>query len=461
MTAKSFLKENVSGFSKRQVLGIGIGALVLISTSIYVGFGLSTQNKMAVASRVDGVDVGLMTKSQAVDRFSDHVIDIQNAKGETVKHVKLSSLISKSEFEADYDTLHAKQHPWLLNLTGKLRYNRVPKSIDKRVGVVAAAIPSTDQAATNASAKYVDGAVSVTQAKAGTRIVVDKLQTQLVRALKSGNTVISRESLVEQPKITATSAEFQKAKTALETTVGQTDTIKYADKSTTIDQTKLQSMVYVDGDAVKVDRDAVKSYVIDLNKSVSTKNKPFKFQTHAGELINTTSTGSFGWTIDIDKTTEAIASQLTTSSGFTVTADLVGTGKNVAMGVGGTYVEVSIAEQHEWVYQGGKLILDSDVVTGLPSNGHDTPKGVYYIWSKQRNATLRGTNDDGSSYASPVGYWMPIDDTGVGLHDSPWQPQYGGKWYLSHGSHGCVNNPPAFAATLFAAVSLDEPVVIY
>ena len=56
---------------------------------------------------------------------------------------------------------------------------------------------------------------------------------------------------------------------------------------------------------------------------------------------------------------------------------------------------------------------------------------------------------------------MPIDDTGVGIHDSPWQPRYGGDWYLTHGSHGCVNTPPDVVGKVYAAVPLHTAVVIY
>ena len=55
---------------------------------------------------------------------------------------------------------------------------------------------------------------------------------------------------------------------------------------------------------------------------------------------------------------------------------------------------------------------------------------------------------------------MPIDNTGVGLHDSPWQPKYGGDWYLAHGSHGCVNTPPKTMAKLFDLVAIGTPVIV-
>ncbi|KLD59543.1 hypothetical protein WP50_17595, partial [Lactiplantibacillus plantarum] len=77
---------------------------------------------------------------------------------------------------------------------------------------------------------------------------------------------------------------------------------------------------------------------------------------------------------------------------------------------------------------------------------------VWYIWNKEKNATLKGDNDDGSSYSQPVSYWMPIDDTGEGIHDASWQTAYGGTWYKKHGSHGCVNTPPSVMKKVFAYV---------
>jgi Uncharacterized protein conserved in bacteria len=56
---------------------------------------------------------------------------------------------------------------------------------------------------------------------------------------------------------------------------------------------------------------------------------------------------------------------------------------------------------------------------------------------------------------------MPIDDTGVGIHDSSWQPQYGGTWYKKHGSHGCVNTPPSKIAAVYANVKVGTPVLVF
>lgn len=111
-----------------------------------------------------------------------------------------------------------------------------------------------------------------------------------------------------------------------------------------------------------------------------------------------------------------------------------------------------------WYYKDGKLALETDIVSGKPNT--PTPKGVFYVWNKERNATLRGLNEDGTKYASPVDYWMPIDWEGVGIHDSNWQPTYGGDWWKQNGSHGCINTPPNVMKTLYDMIEVGTPVIV-
>ena len=103
--------------------------------------------------------------------------------------------------------------------------------------------------------------------------------------------------------------------------------------------------------------------------------------------------------------------------------------------IGNTYVEISLSGQHIWFYKDGKLIIDSDVVTGNVSAGHTTPPGVFRLNYKERNAVLKGED-----YETPVSYWMPFNG-GIGLHDATWRTEFGGDIYLTSGSHGCVNAP--------------------
>ena len=120
-----------------------------------------------------------------------------------------------------------------------------------------------------------------------------------------------------------------------------------------------------------------------------------------------------------------------------------------------TYIEVSINDQHLWYYKDGKLLMESNVVTGnLGTN--DTPIGVYFIDSMFHGMAFNG----GLSSKN----WMKFTARGHGLHDATWRPDSdfeSAETYKGRGSHGCVNLPLEFSSKLFDAVDIGTVVVIY
>ncbi len=123
-----------------------------------------------------------------------------------------------------------------------------------------------------------------------------------------------------------------------------------------------------------------------------------------------------------------------------------------------TRVEVSITNQKVYYVEKGKVKLRTDVVTGGGNNA--TPCGIFNLYYKERNATLKGNNDDGSKYASKVSYWMPFNG-GIGLHDASWRSTFGGSIYQSNGSHGCINMPSDQAKKLYQYISAGTLVYVY
>lgn len=126
--------------------------------------------------------------------------------------------------------------------------------------------------------------------------------------------------------------------------------------------------------------------------------------------------------------------------------------------VGDTYIEVSIKEQHMWFYKNGKLLVETDVVTGNDDGYHNTPTGVYSIFQKQSPATLVGPG-----YSSPVSYWMAFTYSGCGIHDASWRSarEFGGTTYKGNGSHGCVNTPYNKVKTIYQNASIGTKVILY
>ena len=213
---------------------------------------------------------------------------------------------------------------------------------------------------------------------------------------------------------------------------------------------------------VSVNEDKVGDYVEKLGQKYNTMGASRKFTTAYGSKINVYG-GDYGWKIYFDKEKAKLIKNI--KSGKDVKREPVysyrGKVRNSAKDdIGDSYVEVSISSQEIWLYVKGKQILNSSVVTGDPTQGHETYRGIYAITYKQSPATLTGPNAGGGSYSSKVTYWMPFNG-GQGLHDATWRSSFGGSIYRGNGSHGCVNCPYSVAAVLYKYVDTGFPVVIY
>ena len=128
------------------------------------------------------------------------------------------------------------------------------------------------------------------------------------------------------------------------------------------------------------------------------------------------------------------------------------------------FILLDISEQRLIYFKNKKVILDTNVVTGF-KNKHDTPDGHYvlYVSNKEVDRTLRGYNDDGSRYESPVDYWMPfITSRGIGFHDASWrsEDEFNDSTYIYNGSHGCVNMRHEDAKLLYNKLNKDTDVIV-
>ncbi|WP_338934584.1 L,D-transpeptidase family protein [Lactobacillus helveticus] len=214
-----------------------------------------------------------------------------------------------------------------------------------------------------------------------------------------------------------------------------------------------------------------------IDKEVSTLHKSYEFTVPVGNKVKgktiTVENKTWGWGVYVKKARrlilQAFADGKTTFDG---TDAIYGVGYSTyAHGygksnheLGNTYAVVSLKKQEVWLVRKGKLVAHlDDVVTGTMegSKGDQTPRGVWYIHYKESPSTLRGTNDDGSSYASPVKYWMPFTLSGCGFHDASWRTDWSKKAYLRGGSHGCVNVKPSEIRKVWNNISKNEPVIIY
>ncbi|MDR3258870.1 MAG: L,D-transpeptidase/peptidoglycan binding protein [Fusobacteriaceae bacterium] len=205
----------------------------------------------------------------------------------------------------------------------------------------------------------------------------------------------------------------------------------------------------------------VDEYVSSLAKEVNTAGKERIFtSTLRGDIK--VKGGSYGWRIDQKHEKimliGEIFNQINASREpiyYTREFDKNG-------GIGDTYVEIDLSNQHVYYYINGVLFMDTPCVSGTMTKKRATPGGVFTLYYKEPNRVLRGKKQpDGTyEYEAPVSYWMPFNG-GVGLHDANWRSRFGGKIYVNAGSHGCINLPPKKAAVMYGAINVGIPVVVF
>lgn len=284
--------------------------------------------------------------------------------------------------------------------------------------------------------------------------------------------------LPNKQKYTYKSAALTEAKKKLEQLQKASVTYNIAGQSYALKAADLiGEATYKDGKYQLNDTKNLTAKMNEIDKSVKTLNKSYKFTVPSGTSVNgktiTVTNKSYGWAIYVKKAVAAVEKAFTDGTttidgsnyiygeGYSTYAHGYGKSNN---GIGKNYVVVSISKQELWVVRNNRVVVHlTDVVTGTQEGGSSnrTPKGVWYIMYKESPSTLRGYNDDGTKYSSKVKYWMPFTLSGCGLHDASWRTDWSKTAYLTGGSHGCVNIRPAEIKSVWKNVSTNEAVIVY
>lgn len=425
---------------------------------------------------IDNVHIGGKTPTEAVQLIQDHLSNkrykvIENHKQITTFTSKQAGVHSPTKSELSQIMIRQNSLAWPLHLimtdtnTHNLNINNPNKKSLNHVAqhIIKTANQTKRTTSKNSQIAYRNGRFIITRPIYGTTVTLANTIMALKQVLKSNIPQLQLRNSYVKPIITTKNTSIRHAKIAAQKIIDHTLIFNIAGKKIKISTNILANWITTSKGELILKPKLITQYLTALSKKYSTVTKTRHFKTTNSGTVNVPA-GLYGWSIQIAATIKRLKPLILNnmqSQNITLTPIIQGTGyhKN-GSDIGKTYVEVSKVKQHMWIYKNGHLIISTAVVTGKPPKG-TTPSGVYCVWNKQRNATLRGLNDDGSKYASKVSYWMPVDNTGVGIHDSPWQPQYGGTWYKSHGSHGCVNTPPSVMKKVFATVKLNTPVIIY
>ena len=122
-------------------------------------------------------------------------------------------------------------------------------------------------------------------------------------------------------------------------------------------------------------------------------------------------------------------------------------------------IEVSYQEQKLYYYEDGKLIFDSDIVTGNEST-EIIPYGTYHVLYMTEDATLIGAD-----YEKHVEYWIGFDkETGghmIGFHDASWRTVFGGDEWITVPTLACINMPTEKVKQLYGSVEPGTEIRIH
>lgn len=292
----------------------------------------------------------------------------------------------------------------------------------------------------------------------GSRIKEDVLKEQVRAAAETLTETVDLEEAgcYEEPSLTVDSPEITELTAKLDQWFATEVTYEFGSQTEVVDSSVVTGFIQLDGCEASLSEEAVRAWVAGLADRRDTYKKSRQFNSTLRGVI-TVSGGNYGW--QIDQETETAALLASVEKGETAAKQPAWSREGKAWGdnndVGDTYIEVDMGAQHMWAYKDGALLIDTDVVTGNISRNYGTPSMVAAIQYKDRNAVLRGDN-----YATPVKYWMPFYGN-YGIHDASWRREFGGTVYLTNGSHGCVNTPPAAMKVIFENMDSGTPVVLY
>ncbi len=268
---------------------------------------------------------------------------------------------------------------------------------------------------------------------------------------------LEQEGCYKEVSIKADSKELKRVLKTLNRYVKTEITYQFGEKTEVLDGDLIHQFLRrkKNSNQITLSDGFIKEYIKNLARKYDTFGKSREFKTNSGKQI-TISGGDYGWWMDQAKEFKELKKLI--ERGKKKERKPIYFQKAVEYGkldYGNTYVEINLNAQHMYFYKNGKKVLETDVVTGNPSRGNESPTGIFGVMYKEHGAVLRGED-----YETPVEFWMPFSGD-VGLHDATWRSSFGGNIYRSNGSHGCINMPYAKAKQLFQMIEQGTPVICY
>ncbi|WP_394522890.1 L,D-transpeptidase family protein [Lacrimispora sp. JR3] len=451
--------------------GAAVAAAGLISALAYIQMSRAYEKVFFPNTTINEMDVSKKSveevKNMIASSIGGYKLTIQERGGDT-EELKGSDIGLESEFDGTLEKLLAEQKPlsWgkhlkkhqSFELGTMIRYHE--DKFNKAVSALSCMTEEPEEKVRDAAvSEYVSGqGYHIIPAAEGKQVDPEKIKAVISDAVMNLKPEISLDEagVYISPKVRTDDPKLVEKVQTMNRYVNTTITYKFGNEKKVLNGDTISKWIKTDESGkVYLDSKSVLAFVKKLADQYDTAYKAKNLKTSYGQNVRITG-GNYGWRINQSSEANELAELIRT--GNSQSREPVYKQKAASHGsqdYGNTYVEINLTAQHLYFYKDGKLVVESDFVSGNESKGWSTPAGAYSLTYKERNATLKGEN-----YRTPVSYWMPFNGN-IGLHDAKWRSSFGGSIFKTSGSHGCINLPPAVAKTIFENISAGIPVLCY
>ena len=460
------------------------GSIIAVILAVYIGGMLYLEGKFFANTTVNGIDVAYSTASKIEKGIaataSKYQIELQGRNG--INEVILGTSIDYSYvFKGEVQGFLEEQRLYLWPLSffkdtefyfeNSIEYNR--EKLAEQARMLRYFDKEFYDEPENAEMVFNGIRYEIKEEKQGNKPIGKAVGQALSEAVNRGDVFLDldEEQYYEAPEITT---EDKKLQTLVENmnAYANIEVVYRFDKGVqeVLDGSIIHKWLHVDENGtVSLDEEKVAFYVDYLADHYDTSGKTREFQTNDGSWVSVNG-GSYGWLIDREAETQELTELLHTSK-----ARAKNHTKNQTMrqpvyareavsransDMGEDYIEIDLTKQYLWMYIGGEVVLETNIVSGTYNvSRKKTPPGTFTLYYKQSPAILRG-DYPGDSYETPVRYWMPFNN-GIGLHDATWRGRFGGEIYMNSGSHGCINMPYSVAAEMYDLIYSGIPIICF
>ena len=453
-----------------------VGVLLIGFVAAYLGISSYFKDKFVIGTNVNGIDCSEKTLAEVEAMLQKQVeeyaitIHLTNGESEVIQGTDIGIKYGGyKQLKEAFDKQNAYYWPKAFfeetNIKAEIVFEYDQEKLSTMIAGLECMKPENQVAPVSAAVIYKDGSFTIQDEVYGTQLDTTKVN----EVIHSGVAAMEQEVNLEESGCYVQPVFKKDSKEVLAT---QAEVNKYISASITysldnivvvVDKDDIAPWVSVDANMTPViDTAKVKAFTDTLGSKYNTGNRSGVITTPNGKQANVAVAG-YGRQVGSQADCDQLVSEI--KEGKTVTRSPIISRQATPEGQfawGTTYVEVDITEQHMWYIVNGQVKFEKDVVTGMKGK-NDTPTGTYTILEKIKGKFLRGRLVNGKpSYVTWVDYWMRVTWSGIGFHDASWQNGiFGGDRYVTKGSHGCINMPPAKAKEFYGMLSVGCPVVIH